>query len=44
MNWLLAFAGPAMSIDPLMTAFNAIPDQCGIGAAVRCNHRATAAV
>jgi hypothetical protein len=43
MNWLLAFAGPAMSIDPLMATFNAIAGQCGIGAAVRSNHRATAA-
>jgi len=33
-----------MRIDPLMAAFNTIVGQCGIGAAVQFNHRATAAV
>jgi hypothetical protein len=43
MSWLLAFAGPALSIAPLMMVFNPIAGQCGIGAAVRSNHRATVA-
>ncbi len=44
MNWLLAFAGPALSAVPLMATFNASAAQCGMGLAVRSDHQATAAL